>query len=157
MQYLFPPNLSFFALLCGTGAGPVKISPLPVGTILSFVSRDRAIWSGFFSWFWCAFFFLFLWHVPASRVWDSQLCSPLTLVSGFLASLATTPVGSFLLASLSLWPFSEVHLSAIQWPQKHLSNKVWISVLLGSGTLQVENCLYFLVVDPLLLLNNSLY
>lgn len=37
-----------------------------------------------------------------------------TLVSGFLASLARTPVGSFLLASLSLWPFSEVHLSAIQ-------------------------------------------
>ena len=77
MQCLFPPNLPFFALLCGTGAGPVKISPLPVGTILSFVSRDRAIWSGFFSWFWCAFFFLLLWHVPASRVWDSQLCSPL--------------------------------------------------------------------------------
>lgn len=77
---------------------------------------------GHYSMNWFLFLVLvcFFLLVPASCVWDTQMRSPLCNFQwyprdgGFLASLVRTPAGSFLLASPSLWPLSELQFRAIQ-------------------------------------------
>lgn len=152
MQYLFPPNLPFFALLCGIGAGLVNISPLPSGTKLSFVStgcwRDTAVESSFFSWFWCALSFssygmYLLWCVGHPEA--LTMCD----VSVVLQMVASLPVKFHWHSSerdsqkvlpepqqvVSCLPAlvcgTSVNFYAIQWSNQHLSNKVWITSLVG--------------------------
>lgn len=114
--------LSLLCLFKVTGTGPVNISHLPAGTLLSFVIKeywkDTAVWvvcfpgSGvLFPSGSCVMHLLGGCSPFSKSQWypDGGFLSsfPGTLVSGFLASLARTPVGSFLLASPGLWHLSE--------------------------------------------------
>lgn len=105
---LFSPNLAFFAL-CGTGAGPANSPPLPGVRFCQYWAVKRSLSGVLFPSGSSDMHPEVLPTQQIPMVSQRVASCEVSLVpySGFLASLARTLVGSFLLASRGLWHLQE--------------------------------------------------